>query len=63
MSEQEKKDSRDLAMMLKDLPKEDRLQVQGVIAGMRLARKISGPDSGGFGKEEPAQTGRGTIGR
>ena len=41
MSEQEKRDSRDLATMLKDLPKEDRLQVQGVIAGMKLARKAT----------------------
>ncbi len=39
MSEKEKRDSHDLATLLKDLPKEDRLQVQGVIAGMRLARK------------------------
>lgn len=39
MSEQEKRDSRDLALMLKELPKEDRLQVQGVIVGLKLARK------------------------
>ncbi len=39
MSEQQKQDSCDVATMLKDLPKEDRLQIQGVIAGMRLARK------------------------
>lgn len=47
MSEQQKQDSRDLAALLKDLSKEERLQVQGVIAGMRLARKISAPDSTG----------------
>lgn len=39
MSEQEKKDSRDLATLLKDLPREERLQVQGVIAGLKLAQK------------------------
>lgn len=39
MSEQEKRDTRDLATLLKDLPKEDRLQIQGVIAGLKLARK------------------------
>lgn len=52
MSEQQKQDFRDLATLLKDLPKEDQLQVQvqGVIAGMKLARKVSGPDR----KEEPA---------
>lgn len=43
MSEQQKQDSRDLATMLESLPKEDRLQVQGVIAGMNLARKTSAP--------------------
>ena len=47
MSEQEKRDSRDLALMLKDLSKEDRLQVQGVIAGLKLARKVT---------TEPAKT-------
>ena len=41
MSEQQKQDSRDLVNLLKDLPQEDRLQVQGVIAGMKLARNLS----------------------
>lgn len=54
MSEQEKQDSRDLALMLKELPKEDRLQVQGVIAGMQLARKMSGPGSKTERRTEPA---------
>lgn len=39
MSEQDKRETRDLATMLKELPKEDRLQVQGVIVGLKLARK------------------------
>ena len=55
MSEQEKRDSRDLALMLKDLPKEDRLQVQGVIAGLKLARNLSTPDSKGEDRREAAQ--------
>ena len=55
MSEQEKRDSRDLATMLKDLPKEDRLQVQGVIAGMKLARNLSAPDPRGEDRREAAQ--------
>lgn len=54
MSEQEKRDSRDLATMLKDLPKEDRLQVLGVIAGMKLARKATTPDSGVEKRREAA---------
>lgn len=54
MSEQEKRDPRDLATMLKDLPKEDRLQVQGVIAGMKLARNISAPDSNVENRREAA---------
>lgn len=41
MSEQQKQDSRNLATLLESLTKEDRLQVQGVIAGIKLARKIS----------------------
>ena len=41
MSEQQKQDTRELATMLESLPKEDRLQIRGVIAGMQLARKIS----------------------
>lgn len=47
MSEQDKRETRDLATMLKELPKEDRLQVQGVIAGLKLARKVT---------TEPAKT-------
>ena len=54
MSEQEKRDSRDLATMLKELPKEDRLQVQGVIAGMKLARNLSALDSKGENRRESA---------
>lgn len=54
MSEQQKQDSRDLANLLKDLPKEDRLQVQGVIAGMKLARKVSAPDTGAEGQRKAA---------
>lgn len=50
MSEQQKQDSRDLATLLKDLPKEDRFRVQGVILGLKMARKDSGPDR----KEEPS---------
>jgi len=38
MPEKELQDSHDLAVLLKDLTKEDRIRVQGVIAGMRLAR-------------------------
>lgn len=44
MSEQEKRDSRDLTALLKDLPKEDLLQVRGVIVGMKLARKGTAED-------------------
>lgn len=45
MNEQEKRDSQDLTAVLKDLSKEDRIHVQGVIAGLRLARSLSNPDS------------------
>ena len=55
MSEQKKQDSRDLVNLLKDLPQEDRLQVQGVIAGMKLARNLSTPDSKGEDRREAAQ--------
>jgi hypothetical protein len=55
MSEQQKQDSRDLVNLLKDLPQEDRLQVQGVIAGMKLARNLSTPDSKGEDRREAAQ--------
>ena len=55
MSEQQKLDSRDLVNLLKDLPQEDRLQVQGVIAGMKLARNLSTPDSKGEDRREAAQ--------
>ncbi len=41
MSEQQKESSCDLAALLKNLPKEERLQIQGVIVGMELARKSS----------------------
>lgn len=54
MSEQEKRDSCDLATMLKDLPKEDMLRVQGVIIGMRLANKLSVHDS----RNEPLESDR-----
>lgn len=54
MSEQDKRETRDLATMLKELPKEDRLQVQGVIAGLKLARKATTPDSGGEKRREAA---------
>lgn len=43
MSEQQKQDSNTLATLLKNLPKEDQLQVQGVIVGMQLARKTANP--------------------
>lgn len=41
MSNQRKQDSNDLAILLKNLPEEDRLQVKGVIAGMQLAPKTA----------------------
>lgn len=46
MNEQQKHDSGDLAALLRGLSKEDRLQVQGVIAGMKLARKIAAMQTG-----------------
>ena len=45
MSEQKKLDPNDLAKLLKDLSKEDRIHIHGVIAGLRLARSLSNPDS------------------
>lgn len=45
MSEQQKQDSFILATLLNDLSREDCLQVQGVIAGMKLARKTTTTDS------------------
>ena len=53
MSETEKQDSNDLAALLKELPKEDRLQVQGVIAGMILARKVSPVTPGNVATARP----------
>ena len=44
MSEKEKCDVNDVAAELKDLPKEDRFRVQGVILGLKMARKGSGLD-------------------
>lgn len=41
MSEQQKQDSRELAILLEELSNEDCLRIQGVIAGIRLARKLS----------------------
>lgn len=41
MDERQKQDSREMVDMLADLPKEDRQQVRGVIAGFRLARGLS----------------------
>jgi hypothetical protein len=41
MSEQQNQDSRELAILLEELSKEDCLRVQGVIAGIRLARNLS----------------------
>lgn len=38
MSEQQKKETYAIALLLQDLSKEDWLKLQGVIAGMKLAR-------------------------
>lgn len=44
MNEHLKQDNRELAAMLEALPKDERLQVQGVITGLQLARKAAGTD-------------------
>jgi len=51
MSDQQKQDSRELATMLEALPKEDRLQVRGVITGMQLARRVAAVNN----QREPQQ--------
>lgn len=45
MSEQLKQDNRELADMLEDLDKDDRNVVKGLIIGLQLSRKATGPDS------------------
>lgn len=44
MSEHLKQDNRELATMLEDLPKDERNVVKGLIIGLQLARKPTGPD-------------------
>lgn len=41
MDERKQQDPREIVSALSALPIEDRLQIQGVIAGMQLARKIA----------------------
>lgn len=53
MSEQQERDSHELATMLETLPKEDRLQIRGVITGMQMARRFSA--TGTSAQPDPGQ--------
>lgn len=53
MNEQTLMDSRELLTAMQFLPVEERLKLQGVIAGMRLALALSGTPGNGQAADRP----------